>query len=91
MPKTKHDYVSARGVYYDLEKSPYIYTDELGNIFKFSSRAKLKSFEARLNLKKVEFMKEAKRLEQLGYELTKAYATNEKCLPKIVYNGMIYK
>lgn len=91
MPRLKRDYISARGVYYDLEKSPYIYTDELGNTFHFSSQAKLKSFEAKLKSKEFEFAKEAKRFEQLGYELTKDYATNEKCLPKLVYNGMLYK
>ena len=36
--------ISARGVYYNLDKSPWEYTDELGNIFKFSSQKKLDIF-----------------------------------------------
>ena len=91
MPRIKQNYISARGVYYDLEKSPYIYKDELGNEFKFSSQAKLKSFESKVEAKKLDYAKEAKRLESIGYVITKDYATNLKCLPKIVYNGMLYK
>lgn len=33
--------VSRRGVYYDLEKSPYEYTSSYGDIFKFSSQKRL--------------------------------------------------
>lgn len=33
--------VSRRGVYYDLEKSPYEFTNSYGDLFKFSSQKKL--------------------------------------------------
>lgn len=91
MPRFKKDYVSARGVYYDLDKSPYIYKDNLGNVFKFSSQKKLEMFEERLKLKELDFEKEVERLKILGYDITKDYATNINCLPKIVYNAMLYK
>lgn len=32
---------SRRGVYYDLEKSPYEYTSSYGDLFKFSSQKRL--------------------------------------------------
>ncbi len=36
--------VSPRGVYYDLEQSPYVYESPYGISFKFSSQARLESF-----------------------------------------------
>lgn len=36
--------VSARGVYYDLTKSPYEYTSPYGDCFKFSSAKKLEIY-----------------------------------------------
>lgn len=36
--------VSARGVYYDLSKSPYEYTSPYGDSFKFSSKKKLEIY-----------------------------------------------
>lgn len=36
--------VSARGVYYDLTKSPYRYESPYGDIFKFSSAKKLEMY-----------------------------------------------
>lgn len=35
---------SARGVYYDLTKSPYEYESPYGDLFKFSSRKKLEIY-----------------------------------------------
>lgn len=35
---------SRRGVYYDLEKSPYRYTNPYGDSFKFSSAKKLEMY-----------------------------------------------
>lgn len=35
---------SRRGVYYDLEKSPYEYTNPYGDCFKFSSAKKLEIY-----------------------------------------------
>lgn len=83
--------ISARGVYYDLEKSPYIYEDKLGNTFKFSSEKKLEMFENRVNAKEKDFENEKERLKKLGYDIAKDYQTNIDCLPKLVYNAMIYK
>lgn len=91
MPRIKQNYISARGVYYDLEKSPYIYEDKLGNTFKFSSEKKLEMFENRVNAKEKDFENEKERLKKLGYDIAKDYQTNIDCLPKIVYNGMLYK
>ena len=36
--------VSRRGVYYDLEKSPYEFTNPYGDLFKFSSAKKLEMY-----------------------------------------------
>lgn len=83
--------ISARGVYYDLEKSPYIYEDKLGNTFKFSSEKKLEMFENRVKAKEKDFENEKERLKKLGYDIAKDYETNIDCLPKLVYNAMIYK
>lgn len=91
MPRIKQNYISARGVYYDLEKSPYIYEDKLGNTFKFSSEKKLEMFENRVNAKEKDFENEKERLKKLGYDIAKDYQTNIDCLPKLVYNGMLYK
>ena len=87
----KNNVISARGVYYDLEKSPYIYEDKLGNVFKFSSEKKLEMFENRVKAKEKDFANEKERLKKLGYEIEKDYETNIDCLPKLVYNAMIYK
>ena len=35
---------SRRGVYYDLDKSPYEYTTPYGDLFKFSSKKKLEIY-----------------------------------------------
>lgn len=36
--------ISRRGVYYDLEKSPYVYESPYGDLFKFSSGKKLEIY-----------------------------------------------
>lgn len=41
MTNTKQPKVSRRGVYYDLNLSPYEYTTPYGDVFKFSSQKKL--------------------------------------------------
>lgn len=87
----KKKFVSARGVYYDLEKSPYIYTDNLGNIFKFSSEKKLDMFIKKIKDKEDLWIKEIKRLETLGYIVTKDYFVNINRLPELIYRDMIYK
>lgn len=83
--------ISARGVYYDLDISPYEYTDDIGNTFKFSSEKKLDMFIERLETKKDVWYKEKSRLAKMGYDFNKSYDNNLKNLPKIVYNAMIYK
>lgn len=84
---------SARGVYYNLEKSPYEYEDDYGNIFKFSSEKKLEMFIKRLALTLKRVDKEIDNLESLkctgDFQVT--YEKLKKDLPKIVYNDMIYK
>lgn len=83
--------VSARGVYYDLDLSPYEYEDELGNTFKFSSEKKLDMFILRVKDKQRQFKSEIEHLNKIGYSVNKSYESNIKNLPKIVYNAMIYK
>lgn len=39
---------SRRGVYYDLNMSPYVYQTALGDIFKFSSSKKLEIYKREL-------------------------------------------
>ena len=39
-----HPIKSRRGVYYDLEKSPYQFQSRYGDIFKFSSEKKLEIY-----------------------------------------------
>lgn len=84
-------YKSARGVYYDLEKSPFIYIDDNGNVFKFSSEKKLDMFRSKLNIAECKIIEEGKKLEKLGYKITKDYFKPVKDLPKSIYNAMIYK
>lgn len=86
-------YKSKGGVYYDLSKSPYMYTDEVGNIFKFSSEKKLAMFEAKLMKKEAEFLKEIQYLEKLGFDMKSSikFVNFKKELPKIVYHDMLYK
>lgn len=91
MPRFKKDYISARGVYYDLEKSPFEYKDEFGAVFKFSSQAKLKIFENKVAKKELDFKRERKKLEDMGYKFNESYESNKKRLPEIVYRAMIYK
>lgn len=50
---SKKPYVSARGVYYELEHSPYRYTSPSGECFVFSSQKKLEIFT-----REVEILKE---------------------------------
>lgn len=45
MPKDRDVKVSARGVYYDLELSPYVVTTAYGDTFKFSSRKKMEIYQ----------------------------------------------
>lgn len=40
--------ISARGVYYDLSISPYVYRSPYGEIFKFSSRKKLEMYSRKI-------------------------------------------
>lgn len=49
---------SRRGVYYDLEKSPYGYKTPFGDLFKFSSKKKLEIYER-------DIKQELQRLEKL--------------------------
>lgn len=50
--------VSARGVYYDLSKSPYEYITPYGDLFKFSSQKKQEIYTR-------DIIKEVGRLEKL--------------------------
>lgn len=84
-------YKSARGVYYDLNKSPYFYEDKKGNKFLFSSFKKYTMFIARLKKQEQLFEKEVENLGKMGYEVNKSYLDNIEDLPKKVYNQMIYK
>lgn len=50
--------ISRRGVYYDLEKSPYVYESPYGDLFKFSSAKKLEIYTRDIS-------KELKRVDAL--------------------------
>ena len=41
---TENEIITRRGVYRDLEKSPYEYTNPYGDLFKFSSKKKLEIY-----------------------------------------------
>lgn len=87
----KNKIVSARGVYYDLTQSPWEYIDDNGKVFKFSSEKKLDMFIAKIKAKEEAWMKEAQKLEKLGYDIDEKYFVNIKRLPEIIYCGMLYK
>ena len=88
---TRKDYISPRGVYYDLEKSPYEATDDLGHVFKFSSQKKLNMFNVLLERRQKAWDNEIANLEKMGYIITKDYNDNLKHVPEKVYRDMLYK
>ena len=57
---------SRRGVYYDLSLSPYSYTSEYGDIFKFSSQKKLEIYtrDIVIELKRIDKMIERTNLNK---------------------------
>lgn len=72
--------VSARGVYYDLTKSPYEYKSPYGDCFKFSSAKKLEIYTR-------DIPKELKRIDALVERHgLKDFATRE-CLD-VMYHAM---
>ena len=83
--------ISARGVYYNLDKSPWEYTDELGNIFKFSSQKKLDIFCRKVKEKQNQFFIEMENLKNLGFEIPEQYSKNLPKIPKMVYDKIIVK
>lgn len=83
--------VSARGVYYDLNKSPWEFTDDLGNVFKFSSQKKLDIFCRKVKSKQAEFFAEIEKLQKLGYIVPKEYENNLPKIPKLVYDKLTEK
>lgn len=52
------DAISRRGVYYDLNLSPYEYKTQYGDIFKFSSKKKLEIYSR-------DVVKEIKRVDDI--------------------------
>lgn len=87
----REKYVSARGVFYDLAKSPYEYIDNNGKVFKFSSLKKLDIFNKKVQEREHAWNAEMLRLKNLGYEITKSYLDNKNRLPELIYNAMIKK
>lgn len=81
---------SARGVYYDLNKSPYkiIVNDEC---FRFSSQKKLSMFNTRIKLEEEKFLKIALKLKIYGYNVSKGLEDARLRIPTIVYEKMMYK
>lgn len=83
---------TARGVYLDLNKSPYEYRDSFGNVFKFSSKKKLEMFIEKVWKMEIKFDKEIDKLKQLGYNVNNSYIENKKYIPNNVYiKDMRYK
>ena len=87
----KEEIKSARGVYYDLNLSPYEYIDDYGTVFKFSSQKKLDMFIYRIQKREEKCFNEIDSLKKLGYDVNKSYLQNRKNFPKYVYDEMKYK
>lgn len=82
--------ISARGVYYNLEISPYRYESPNGEIFKFSSQKKMDMFVNRVETLRNNLIKMIdKYRDVLGEEwmnITIYYS--ELCIYKHVYDNM---
>lgn len=90
MPKIKRDYVTRCGVYLDLDKSPYIYKDKLGNVFVFASQKKMDIFTRELKKLEAKCKVEKLNLEQLGYIWSnEAYEKGLNCLPIRLFRDII--
>lgn len=87
----KQEIKSARGVYYDLNLSPYEYIDDYGVVYKFSSQKKLDMFIERIEQKQEKCLKEIDSLKKMGYDVNTSYLQNMKNFPRCVYNEMRYK
>lgn len=87
----KEEIKSARGVYYDLNLSPYEYIDDFGIVYKFSSQKKLDMFIERIKQREEKCLKEIDSLKKIGYDVNSTYFQNIKFFPKYVYNEMKYK
>lgn len=87
---SKKPYVSARGVYYDLEHSPYRYTSPSGECFVFSSQKKLEIYAREVETLKEKIEKViAKYTDVLGEDwalITKSHTMLK--VYKYVYNNM---
>ena len=83
--------ISQRGVYYDLDKSPWEYTDDLGNVFKFSSKKKLEIFCRKVKDKQNQFFSEIDNLKKLGFDVPEQYSNNLPKIPKMIYDKIILK
>lgn len=59
--------VSARGVYYDLSLSPYVYRTAYGDIFKFSSQKKLDIYTRDISKELSRLYKLLERNEMRGF------------------------
>lgn len=86
-----NNYISRRGVYYDLSKSPYEYKDKFGKVFKFSSQKKLDMFVLRVKELEKVYCNEANKLKAMGYIIDESYLSNLKKVPSNVYSKMLYK
>lgn len=90
MPRIKKDYVTRCGVYLDLDKSPYIYKDKLGNEFVFSSQKKMNIYTRELEKLQERCAEERRNLEKLGYVWDdKSYEKGFNCLPLKLFNDII--
>ena len=58
-----HPIKSRRGVYYDLEKSPYEFTSPYGDIFKFSSEKKMDIYTRDIDAQLARFDKVIERFQ----------------------------
>ena len=83
--------ISRRGVYYDLTKSPYVYTDDLGKTYSFSSQKKLDIFTRKVKEETDKFCEEIHNLKELGYEIPETFSKNLQKIPELIYNRTTYK
>ena len=87
---SRKPYVSARGVYYDLEHSPYRYTSPSGECFVFSSQKKLEMYTRDVEILKENIEKVVKKYIDVLGEDWALIARNHTMLKvyKHVYNNM---
>lgn len=86
----KHEPVkSARGVYYDLTKSPYEYLTPYGDLFKFSSQKKVDIFTREADKEITRLMKLLDRHQLQNYIPTEQLQWMYRMVYHAIYQDMV--